>query len=236
MLKVAICDDDLRFVNELLKLVKNDIENTKVEFEVMCFINGQMLLEAKEVFDLYFLDIEMPEICGFEIAEKIRKENGRKPDIVFVTAHDNAVYDVFEYEAVGFVRKSNLKKDLEKTISSVLRRWQRKSFIYEIKSEGSLIYKSAEEMIYAEVYSHKLVLHCFDGDYSIWGSLDELEEKLSEASFIRTHRCFLVNPKYIKKIERKTVFLEALGIIEIPFSKHKATEVKKKYFDYKMNL
>ena len=236
MVKVAICDDDLQFANMFSKMIEESFNNVNRECKIVCLVSGQSIWEADGDFDLYFLDIEMPEVSGFEIAAKIRKETGRKSDIVFVTAYDNAVYDVFEYEAVGFVRKSNLKDDLEKTISSLLRRWRRKSFIYEIKSEGALIYKSGDEMIYAEVYAHKLVLHCLDGDYSIWGSLDELEEKLAEASFIRTHRCFLVNPKYIKKIERKTIFLEALGIIEIPFSKHKATEVKRKYFEYKMSL
>lgn len=236
MLKIAICDDDLKFTEVLLNMIMESLKNANIECEAECFVNGKKLWEANEVYDLYFLDIEIPESNGFEIAKKIRKEEGRKPDIVFVTAHENAVYDVFEYETIGFIRKSSLKEDFAKAISTFLRKWKRKNFIYEIKSEGHIIYKSVEEIIYAEVYSHKLLLHCLDGDYPIWGSMDELEEKLSEAKFIRTHRCFLVNPKYIKKIERKTIFLEALDVIEIPFSKYKSTEVKKKYLDYKMDI
>lgn len=236
MLKIVICDDDVKFANVFSEMVKENFNNKNKECKVVCFNSGQMLLETDEVFDLYFLDIEMPKIAGFEIAKKIRRKAGRKPDIVFVTAHDNAVYDVFEYGVVGFIRKSNLKEDLDKTISCIIRKIQRDCLIYEIKSEGSIIYKGADEMVYAEVYSHKLILHCIDGDYSIWGSLDELEEKLSKVNFIRTHRCFLVNPKYIKKFMRQSIILETSVVIEIPFSKHKAIEVKRKYFDYKMDL
>lgn len=236
MFKIAICDDDLEFANIFLKMIETEFKNRNEECKVISFFSESMLWEAQEVFDLYFLDIELPETCGFNIAEKIRKENGSRPDIAFVTAHDNAVYDVFEYEIVGFVRKSALKDDLEKTISIFLRKWKRKNFIYEIKSEGVNIYKSAEEMIYAEVYSHRLTLHCTDGDYLIWGSLDKLEEKLSEAKFIRTHRCFLVNPKYIKSIGKTTIFLEISDKPVIPLSKHKVKETKNKYRDYKMDL
>ncbi len=236
MLRIAICDDDLNFSNYFMKVIMEKFTKEDIDCRVVCFESGEALFEAGEAFDLYYLDVEISKASGLELAGKIRREVGRKPEIVFVTAHDNVVYDVFEYEAIGFIRKANLTEDVDKAMSNILRKMRRQNYQYEIKSEGSIIYKNVEEMIYVEVYSHKLILHCIDGDYPVWGSLDELEEKLSRADFIRTHRCYLVNPRFIKKFERQLVILETPELIKIPFSKHKATEVKEKYWDYMMNL
>lgn len=235
MLNIAICDDDLKFAESFMKMITEDFAKENMDCNIVCFESGETLLESKEVLDLYFLDVELPQASGLEIAGEIRKKFGRKPELVFVTVHDNAVYDVFEYEAIGFIRKTNIKEDLEKTMSVILRKVLRKSYRYEFKSEGSTIYKYIDEMIYVEVYSHKLILHCIDGDYPIWGSLDELEKKLSQADFIRPHRCFLINPQFIKKIQRQSIILETPELVEIPFSKYKAAEVKRKYFDYIVN-
>lgn len=238
MVNVAICDDSVQFLDTLQDKIRGCFEKNNKECLVRCFSSWDKLRKTDEKFDVYFLDVEMPETNGFEIAGMIRKEQGRKPDIVFVTAHDDAVFDVFKYEAVGFVRKSKLDADLEKTTAIILKKWRR-NYRYRVKSKDTMLQLSTENTIYAEVYSHESLIHCTDKVYSTGESLAQLEKKLSGADFIRTHRSYLVNPQYIQRIDIDTVTVgdfEANSNKEIPLSRRRAEKVKKLYSDYMADL
>ena len=238
MVNIAICDDSIQFLDILQDKLEKCFARRNRECCIKCFDGWDTLQKTDERFDLYLLDVEMPEKNGFDIAGMIRKNQGRRPDFIFVTAHENAVYDIFGYGAIGFVRKSQLEADLEKMIAVALQKWRR-NFIYEIESRGENLCFSTQNTVYVEVFSHKLLIHCTDGVYTVWGSLDELEKKLSEADFIRTHRSFLVNPQYIRGISDKSVTVEDPATHtkkDIYMSKRKSGEVMKKYFDYRADL
>ena len=76
-----------------------------------------------------------------------------------------------------------------------------------ITTGGKHITVNLEDVVYAEVFDRKVILHTMDADIEYYGKMKELEEKVGD-EFYRTHRSFLVNFSFIRKYDATTIYLE----------------------------
>ncbi len=76
-----------------------------------------------------------------------------------------------------------------------------------ITSGGKHITIQMEDIVYAEVYNRKMILHTMDSDIEYYGKMKELEKKVGE-DFYRPHRAYLVNMNYIRKYDARTIYLK----------------------------
>lgn len=92
MYKAVICENQELFAKKLGERVKKEVEKKSGECEVVCFDDGQRLLERmkSDKFDMIFLDIDMPKMSGIDLADEIHK---REPEanIIFVTNREDLV-------------------------------------------------------------------------------------------------------------------------------------------------
>ena len=119
VIRIAMCDDEAVFlqtyqrqISELL-LEHNEICKIDTYTDTECFLEHC----EKNVYDLIFLDIDMPEMSGIQLASKFR-DNGVDTTLVFVSSHDDFVFETFRYNAYRFVRKNKLLSDTQEMISS----------------------------------------------------------------------------------------------------------------------
>lgn len=84
-----------------------------------------------------------------------------------------------------------------------------------------------EDIVYIETNRHKNVFYTTGGTYSIYRKMDELEEDLHGMGFVRTHRSFLVNMRYIDRINSYVVTL--VGGKELSVPKARYPDVKRQY-------
>ena len=99
-MKIAICDDDNNFINEFNHILKTFCLSNNIEFTTDNFTSGREILECYLEYDIIFLDIDMPKINGFTVADKINEKSDevKTPYIVFITSHDNLVWDALLYK------------------------------------------------------------------------------------------------------------------------------------------
>ena len=85
-MKIAVCDDDKAAREHIVSLIKEQIQNA----EIMTFATGEEMLKVKNTFDISFLDVEMREVSGMDVANHIRqKEHGStRSIIIFVTGYE----------------------------------------------------------------------------------------------------------------------------------------------------
>ncbi len=116
-MRVILVDDEPLALNHLEKLV-GEIQGLKI---IGKFNNPQKALEAvlRERPEIVFLDIEMPEINGIQIAERIHN-NCPETNIVFVTAYNEYAVKAFELNAIDYVIKPIQRKRLEETVRRVM--------------------------------------------------------------------------------------------------------------------
>ncbi len=228
-MRIAVCDDEPLVSKRLCSEISSGSAALGANADVLAFNKGEELLDAhrSEPFDAVFLDIDMPQPDGFALAEAI---GGEKTLIVFVTDHDELVYSSLRFRPFRFVRKSHLDEELPEVLEAVSKELSRlgagrKFMLRTINGE---IYLDIADIQYIEIFGHTLRVQMNNGESAeCSGSLSELEKQLSEFDFVRTHKSYLVNCKYIYAIESRQVILD--DQTAVPLSRYKADAVREKF-------
>ena len=107
MLKIAICDDDVKMTGMLDTILEKIAKRNFVKIDTEVFLDGGELekaVEEKMYFDIIFLDIEMGDEDGITAARKIR-ETDRNVLIIYVTSHESYMQESFSVRPFRFVVK-----------------------------------------------------------------------------------------------------------------------------------
>lgn len=226
-MRIALCDDDEKFIKKLGELLRGKMPRYCDDFSVTEFTSGEKCIAVIEKFDAVFLDIDMPEVTGLDVAAYIN-ENARAL-IVFVTSHDELVYSSIKFRPFRFLRKSHLDDELDEAVKSICDTLKTHFITVKTKDGDTVI--DINELVYIEVFGHTLVFHCVNNNtVESGGSLSEYERTKEFGNFLRVHNSYLVNCKYVYSIETSCVIMDDRS--EIPLSRHRAANVKMKFSEY----
>lgn len=227
MISVAICDDDKNFLNVFSHSIKELLGENAENISVSAYLNVSQFLNDHEQssFDIVFLDIEMPDLGGFQCTEILRKVN-EDIIIIFVSNHENYVFHSFVFRPFRFIRKSHFDVELEEALLSAVKLYYEKNKIYNISSEKGLISVRLSDVMYFDVYNHSVFMHTKDEKILVKKSLQEVENELADLGFIRVHKSYLVSFKHIYSVKTGSVTLDNME--SVPLSKHRIKEVKEK--------
>ena len=160
--------------------------------------------------DVLFLDIQMSGKNGMETARELRRRH-EDTILIFVTAMSEYVFEAFDVDALHYLIKPFSDEKLQEVLDKALRQLQSPTEIKEkillVKQGGLSTKVFLSDIIYAEVFNRKVMLHTLDGDIEYYGKLTDLSEQAG-SDFYRTHRAYLVNLKYVEKYNATTVWLE----------------------------
>lgn len=228
MMRVAICDDDLKFIKSFQNRLEKILRQLNVEYEINCYCNGRDFFKELESFDAVFLDIDMPEMGGMEIAEYIN-QNHPMP-ILFLTAYNELVYSSIQFQPFRFIRKDHMDFELEEAVSAlhkhILIQFQKQPICLHTP-DGDLA-MSIKDIKYAEIYGHWIKIHTRVGSFFYcYGSLKEFEKQWEKYGFVRTHKSYLINGHYIYSIQKDTVIMD--GGEKVILSRNRAQNVMKKF-------
>lgn len=206
MVRVAVCDDNKVFLEMLVRMVKEKLEEYNVANRITDYMSGTVFLEhhKKEPFDIVFLDIIMPDMDGFEVAKEIRKISA-KTYIIFVTTERSLVYDVFDFEAFDFVPKDSFEL-LEGKLNRVINRLSEHLSAYmKICLDISLGEKKVIEpckIVWVQSKGNYVDYVLITGEkLHIRGTIDSVLNILSPRLFVRIHNRNIVNMMHIIRID-----------------------------------
>lgn len=232
-MRIAICDDDIAFTERMRILVQNGLTGYGEETDLSIYREGESLCDcvSDAGYDAVFLDIDMPRMSGFDVAEQMNRKG--KTFIIFVTMHDELVYSSIRFQPFRFIRKSHLEEELPEVLQdlycAVCKRRAGRKFAFQTK-EGT-VYLDVDSIPYIEIYGHWIHVRMEDGrKVECYGSLLKLEKELAPFAFIRTHKSFLVNCRYLYAIEKGQCVLD--DGTKILLSRYRAEEVRARFRDY----
>lgn len=211
-IRIAICDDEKNALSILSASIRQLFEGKGVETEISVYQHAKELYEELKikVFDLLFLDICMPEIDGVLLGRKIA-ELPSAPSIVFVSSNTDRVFDTFSVSPFGFVRKDHYMKD----ISSLIARYVKQKidtvsekFVITFKGSNGPISVNPEEIQVVECIKNTQIFVFDSGERrEICSRMHTLEEQLKDYYFVRVHKGYLVNCKFVKRMDVSSVTL-----------------------------
>lgn len=122
MFNVSICDDSKYDIDKIKNVLGMFSKRKHVELSISEFSNPEMLMyeiEDGKIADIFILDVEMPNMDGFELADKIRKYTETSV-IIFLTSHDEMASMGYKSKALRYVIKLNLERDIEEALESAV--------------------------------------------------------------------------------------------------------------------
>lgn len=210
MVRIAIVEDDRDSAERLEKCLVRYGREHSVSFQISHFAEGEAFcLQYKSDFDLIFMDVCMPKMDGFAIAQKIRSVD-HTVVLLFLTNMAQYAIKGYEVDALDYMVKplsyEVLCLKLDKSLRALARR-QKKSLVIANRDKVQRI--ETARIHYIEIYNHQLNYYTEDGVYSRTGatSLKDLEQELIEEGFACCNRCYLVNLQYVDRMEDDYVWV-----------------------------
>jgi two-component system LytT family response regulator len=218
-IRAVIVDDELlarKFIRRMLK--------HEPDWELVGEAsNGNEAVETIRTHkpDIVFLDVQMPEMDGFAVLEKVAF--GHLPEIVFTTAYESYAIRAFELHALDYLLKpfdqqrfrdairhakerlhSRQQEDGRRQIGALLERINSKQPYLErliIKADGRITFLNTREIDWIEADDKYVHLHTAKGARMVRQTLTAMETQLDPARFVRIHRSAMVNLERIKELQ-----------------------------------
>jgi two-component system, LytTR family, response regulator len=225
----CIAVDDEPLALELMETYISQVPGLELKETFTDAISAWGFLQ-KNTVDLVFLDIQMPDITGTQLARSLNK---RQPMIIFTTAYGKYAVEGFNLDAVDYLLKPfdftrflesvNRVKEYKKLHDTVATANDDTAIF--VKSDYQNLRISTNDIQYIEGFDDYIRIHLTSGK-SIFTlmSLKSIMEKLPESEFIRIHRSYIVSLKKIQRIYNQMV---QIGEKELPIGKSYIDSVKK---------
>lgn len=175
---------------------------------------------AKSSYDVLLLDINMPEVSGIELLDRLTEAGHTVPAVVFVTAHDEHAITAFEKHAADYVLKPFSANRINRALDVAFRRTagERAARLVEhlpqlrrlspqqssriaIKVKGRILFIDLNDVVAVEAEGNYVLLQRQSDSYLLRESISVIAEKLKSYGFIRIHRSVLVNSLFVEQIQ-----------------------------------
>lgn len=228
MIRIAICDDEPSMVQQNEEMVKRSLQTLGIGYEIVTYTQSSNLLcdiaEDKFFYDLILSDIEMPEISGMELVDKVKVY---LPDvkIIFITSHIEYAIDAYELSVFRYVPKGNRTEKLELAIMDAAKLIELEAGQeYTIQTNNRLERIKYRDILYIMRDGKNAEITSSQGVSKVRKSLQQVYEELNAPEFIFIERGCIVNIIHIMKVHEGMVYLKNQN--SLPVSRSHLQEVK----------
>lgn len=210
-MKIAIVEDSQKWMDRICNSINNFFQKD-IQVEIDKYYDAESFLDAKKEYEIVYMDVELKgaddrgSMDGIETLQQYKKIF---PDTMaaIVTVHEEWWRRGYEAEAYRYICKSNLQKEVQEMLQSVMPYLQmhRKMKFYVVGADNlEIAYK---DVIYIETNKRNVKIHTAKGNYINNRTISAWEEELKTKGFYRVQKSYLVNLKWVDQIEIKTVLL-----------------------------
>lgn len=236
-IRIACCDDEKQQL-ELYKTMFTNIEMRQdIELNVEYFLSGNFMLERfqseKNPFDLVYLDMDMDEKSGLDLAKEIRQNYHSDCLILFLTNYPKYMQSSFDVRAFQYMIKPVQFEEFERKFNAArkyLEKDDKNRVVLKIDEDNVVFFTNEIYYIEKEKSSKQFLVYLEDKCVVAKGVLSAIENQLLEQHFMRTHRSYLVNMKHIRRIQKNDLVLSNGNLV--PISRRKEKELKQQFMRY----
>lgn len=226
MIQIAFCDDnqtELQHIRTLLQQLRPFDDN----YEVTVFSSGEELLRSeKRPFDLLFLDVQMPELNGYDTAKRIR-ETDQNTVLIFLTGVAAPTVEVFQVSPFRYLMKQMDDATITKELTAAFEEVSRRTQVITLRSGSDLVRLNISSVLYLTIAGRWVELVTDHGRQELRLKMAEMYDLLAPHGFSFSHKSYLVNFNRVLSITGSTVIMENGDIL--PISQPKAKSFKQEF-------
>lgn len=202
---VAICDDEMNFREALRSMIFEYKTKNRIHIDVYTYADGYALLQSDKVFDLIFMDYQMPGVDGMEAARELRRRSCTC-SIVFVTAYPQFVLESFEVQPYRFFVKPVDEAQITSLLNTFIAQ-QKKLAPLLVINENEQIVVSAKDVLYLEGNGKYCTVRTTKNTYNSSKTLAQVHALLPQYCFYRSHKSYVVNLYSISSFNHNVITL-----------------------------
>jgi DNA-binding LytR/AlgR family response regulator len=212
-----IVDDDPVWLRTLEEFVGKSSSLTLVG-SYSDSLSARNLLMSRSDIELIFLDIEMPEMDGFDFLSSLENP----PHIIFVSGSEEYAYKAFNYNGIDYLLKPITYPRFCRAVEKIMKYYAPRSVPSSageeeifIKKGSSLVRLKLKEILFVEALENYVSVNTRDEKYTIHFTMRGIEQQLPSSLFERIHRSYLVNKSVIRSITENSLTIAIGGNTKI---------------------
>lgn len=208
---------------------ENYLEGRYESYQILIMHSGEEVLQYQgEKIAILFLDIELKGMDGISVMQELLPKDCIWR-IVFISTHEELVWDTFSIKTLGFERKPLQEERIVKYVQIALDELQ-KDMVIRFKKNDEDAYVKLSELYYVEGNANYIEVHAKSKKHLITGTIGEWEKKLEGTSVVRIHKSYLVNLEYVQIKGQKAQMDEVA--VELPIGTKFKNLVMEQYNNY----
>ncbi|MFV0552967.1 MAG: LytR/AlgR family response regulator transcription factor [Anaerorhabdus sp.] len=224
MIKIAVVDDNPFDTEWILNCIKKC--ECFPELEITCFSDGQDLINTykdNKKFDIILLDMMMEKVNGLDTAKFVRTLDTHVEILIITETLEYAV-EGYTVNARRYYQKPLKQDDFLKEMNTIISNIKNnESLTLTIHNAQGITRVKLNDIYYIESLTRTITIHTATSQLAMTGKISEMEESIKEYGFMRVHKSFIVNFKYVKNIFKDIITLDNNETILL--SKHKSKQV-----------
>ena len=230
-MRIAICDDLTECRLSVKCFVKEYFKLHHIECSIDEFKTGTDLLSVNENYDILFLDIELGDLNGIDVAKEIQRKHNNTV-ILVITAYHQYLDDAMDLQVTRYIDKPATQKRIFSALDKALSVINESVVTLHIK-DGQIIRLKISDIIYAEAKFKGVYVYTKDTEYRIKEPIKQLRTTLTASCFAIPHSSYIVNMNYIRDFQRSGITLtEPYEDTKISIATRKQPEFKRRFFDF----
>ncbi len=235
MIKIAVVDDEIDQIEQIVKIVSDFFSQQKIAFEIEKFSDGETLLEKSSPYDIIFLDIQMNGIDGIETASHLRKKD-KKTALIYISNYSEKMAVSFSVHPFAFIEKpvnfGKIYDNLYDYIEYIENCNKKRCFLFNLYHGGTITI-DIDSILFLEYIKNRVIqLITTDAEHSITGSISDLSEQLSKYDFISPHKSFIINQAHITAFSDN---IQIYGKYSVPVAKNRKKLILQQINSYMHN-
>lgn len=231
MLKIAIVEDEESCAEQLKRYLQRFEREHGETLDCICFSNGMdFVSDYTPIYDVIFMDIEMPHLDGMTAAKKLRGM-GDTSCLIFVTNMSQFALNGYEVEALDYIVKPvsyfTFSVKFERAVE-IAKKKKKKELFFLRKDGAKKIY--IDDILYVEVYKHHIIYHTQEEEIEMRGTMKDTLRQLQGMDFVLCNKAYLINLRYVSQVKQNMVYVLNEPLIISRNRKKEFLEALTKYY------
>ena len=223
MIQIAICEDNLVYAKNISEKIARYFWKKEIDINISIFSTYSELSSINlKNFDLFFLDIELGEFSGIDIGVDVKNSNPAAT-IIYISAFYTYAISGYKARPIAYILKSDnqFENSLYNSLDEYVQEKLTPKETITLKNRDDEKTVFLDDIVYIESFGRKLSIHFInDNTFEIYGKISDMENKLSNKGFLRIHKSYIINMKFLEKISNYQAYLSTNQVFPTSESKY----------------